>query len=266
MVAHLHHESVASGEPARWLVMTHGICGSGGNWRTIARKLVARRPEWGVHLVDLRQHGRSEPGEPPQTVAACAGDLVALIGELGNVAALSGHSFGGKVVVATRALAPRDLVQTWTLDAAPGPRTAATANETVQQLLALVDRSPREWSRREDFIAAIVAGGHSLPLAQWFAMNLVPVEAGGGYAVRLDTAAIRELLADYNRIDLWPSIDDPAGGAVELVVASRSTTYTAADDAHPLAPHVHRHVIEGGHWLHVDNPEAVIELFCRELS
>jgi pimeloyl-ACP methyl ester carboxylesterase len=264
VVAHLHREPIAGATPVRWLVMTHGICGSGGNWRTIARKLVARRPEWGVHLVDLRQHGRSEPGEPPQTIAACAGDLVALMGELGNVAALSGHSFGGKVVLATRALAPHGLSQTWTLDAAAGPRTPATANETVQQLLALVDRSPRIWPRRDDFVAAIVADGHSQALAQWFAMNLVPVDRG--FAVRLDTAAIRELLADYGRVDLWPAVDDPAGGDVELVVASRSTTYTAADDAHPLAPHVHRDVIDGGHWLHVDNPEAVIDLFCRRLS
>ena len=125
---------------------------------------------------------------------------------------------------------------------------------------------PRIWARREDFIAAIVADGHPQPLAQWFAMNLVAEPAGVGYVVRLDTTAIRELLADYNRVDLWPAVDDPAGGSVELVVASRSTTYTAVDDARALAPHVHRHVIDGGHWLHVDNPDAVIELFCRELS
>ena len=97
-------------------------------------------------------------------------------------------------------------------------------------------------------------------------MNLEAVPAGAGYTVRLDTAAIRELLADYGGVDLWPAVDDPVGGDIELVVASRSTTYTAADDAHPLAPHVHRHVIDGGHWLHVDNPDAVIELFCRRLS
>jgi esterase len=261
--ARLHHESIANGDPARWLVMTHGICGSGGNWRTIARKLVARRPEWGVHLVDLRQHGRSEPGAPPHTIAACADDMLALIDEeLGNVAALSGHSFGGKVVLATRAR--RRFAQTWSLDAAPGPRTIETTNETVLQLLALVDRSPRIWPRREDFIAALVADGHPPSLAQWFAMNLVPSD--GGFTVRLDTAAIRELLADYGRVDLWPAVDDPAGGDVELVVASRSTTYTDADHTHVLPAHVHRHVIEGGHWLHVDNPNAVIELFCRRLS
>ena len=65
------------------------------------RKLNERRPDWGVILVDLRQHGRSEAGQTPHTVGACAEDLHAIIGELGVIDALAGHSFGGKVV-ATR--------------------------------------------------------------------------------------------------------------------------------------------------------------------
>jgi esterase len=258
--ARLHHEPIASGDPARWLVMTHGICGSGGNWRTIARKLVARRPEWGVQLVDLRQHGRSEPGEPPHTIAACADDMRALIAELGTpVAALAGHSFGGKVVIATRAIVA--VRQTWTFDADPGPRTAATTNDTVLRLLALVDRSPRTWARREDFVAAVVADGHPLPLAQWFAMNLF---AGRGrFTIRLDPDAIRALLADYGRVDQWPLVRDPSRGDVELVIASRSTTYT--EPPANLPPHVRATVIEGGHWLNVDNPDAIVELLASRL-
>ena len=41
-------------EPKMWLLMLHGIYGSGRNWGTIARRLVEARPEWGVLLVDLR--------------------------------------------------------------------------------------------------------------------------------------------------------------------------------------------------------------------
>jgi pimeloyl-ACP methyl ester carboxylesterase len=260
--ARLFHEAIASGEPARWLVFTHGICGSGGNWRTIARKVVARRPEWGVQLVDLRQHGRSEPGEPPQTIAACADDLRALIAELSNVDALAGHSFGGKVVLATRALVP--VVQTWTFDSAPGPRTPDTTNDTVLRLLAFVDHSGPRWQRREDFVAALVADGHAPSLAQWFAMNLVPAD-GGGFVVRLHTDAIRALLADYGRVDLWPTVLDSTRGAVELVRASRSTTYTDGELAKPLPPHVHASVVDGGHWLNVDNPTAVVELIAERL-
>ena len=54
-VATLYQERIARGTPARWLLLTHGIYGAGSNWRGIARKLVERRPDWGVVLVDLRQ-------------------------------------------------------------------------------------------------------------------------------------------------------------------------------------------------------------------
>jgi esterase len=266
VVAQLHHEPISNGTPTRWMILTHGICGSGGNWRTVARKVVERRAEWGIHLVDLRQHGRSEPGEPPQTIAACAGDIRALVDELGGVAVLAGHSFGGKVMLATRALAPPGLLQTWTLDSCPGPRSADTTNDTVIQLLAIVDRGPRVWARREDFVAAIVADGHAPALAQWFAMNLV-ADNRGGFTCRLDTNAIRELLADYGRVDLWPTTLDPAGGEIELVVSSRSTTYEPSDRERlaQMPAHVHVLAVDAGHWLHIDNPRAVIELFCTRL-
>ncbi|HEV7554585.1 MAG TPA: alpha/beta fold hydrolase, partial [Kofleriaceae bacterium] len=75
MPVHLHHELVAGDRAAKCFALTHGIYGAGHNWRSIARKLVERRPEWAVALVDLRHHGRSEGGTPPDTVAACADDL-----------------------------------------------------------------------------------------------------------------------------------------------------------------------------------------------
>jgi pimeloyl-ACP methyl ester carboxylesterase len=156
--ARLHHERIARSDsaPARWLALTHGFFGAGSNWRSIARKLTERRPEWGVVLVDLRQHGRSEPGEPPHTIAACADDLRALVAELGDVRAIAGHSFGGKVVLATRGFV--DVSQTWVLDASPSRRREPAGGPpgTVERVLALMERSPRVWARRDDFVAAVV--------------------------------------------------------------------------------------------------------------
>ncbi len=274
MAARLHHEAIAypGTTPVRWLVVLHGILGSGGNWRGIARQLVERRPAWGVQLVDLRQHGQSERGEPPHTVAACAEDVRALAAELGGVAAIAGHSFGGKVALATRALRPRGLLQTWMFDSSPGarPDRAGDSSEIVAQLLALMERLPRTWPRREAFVAAVVAAGHPKPLAQWLAMNVVPAPGdapGAGYALRLDLAAIREMVADYLVEDLWASALDPALGALELVIATRSDVVGPADRARVTPPpaHVHVELVEAGHWLHVDAPEAIIELLATRL-
>jgi esterase len=215
-------------------------------------------------LVDLRQHGRSEPGEPPHTIAACADDLRALFIELGDVRAMAGHSFGGKVVLAARPLV--DMAQTWVLDASPSPRDpAADRSNTVVRVLELMERSPQRWARRDDFVTAVVAEGHERGLARWLAMNLVP-DPAGDLVLRLDLAALRAMLADYYATDVWDALEAPDGD-VEVVIAERSTVLSAADRGRLAAapPHVHVHTVDAGHWLHIDAPAAVVELFAARL-
>jgi esterase len=245
----------------------HGILGSGGNWRGIARTLTERRPEWGVMLVDLRGHGRSEHGEPPHTLAACAEDVAALLAELGDVHAIAGHSFGGKVALATRALLPPGIVQTWMFDSSPGtrPDRARDSTDTVARLIAAMERLPTTWATRDDFVQAIVAEGHPKPLAQWLAMN-VELE-GGAYTLRLDLAQIRSLIADYLARDMWASALDPELGDLELVIATRSDVVNADDRArvaHP-PPHIHVDLVDAGHWLHVDAPAVILDLLVTRL-
>jgi esterase len=269
--ARLYHERIApsGATPARWLALTHGIYGAGANWRSVARKLTERRPEWGVVLVDLRQHGRSEPGAPPHTLAACADDLRALVTELGGVRAIAGHSFGGKVALATRALvdAAGAPVQTWVLDASPSRRPGGMADpdSTVLRVLAFMERRPRGWARRDEFVAAVVAEGHDESLGRWLAMSLSP-EPSGTLALRFDLAALRAMLADYYATDLWDVLEAP-GGDVEMVVAERSPAVSAADRGRLAAapPHVHVRTVAAGHWLHIEAPAAVVDLFAAHL-
>jgi pimeloyl-ACP methyl ester carboxylesterase len=266
--ARLHRELIGS-NVTRWLLVTHGIYGSAANWRTIARKLHQQRPDWGIVLVDLRQHGRSEPGEPPNTLAACAADLRALFDELPGIEVMAGHSFGGKVVLATRAIAPPTLRQTWMFDASPSARPGAEADpdNSVPQVLALMERLPKTWPRRDDFIAAVTGAGQPLPLAQWLAMNVVPDESGA-YSLRLDLAAVRSMLRDYYRQDLWSVAFDPAlPGELHVVIAERSGALSPDDRARlaTAPPHVHVHRIDAGHWLHIEAAANVVELLTSGL-
>jgi len=243
--------------------MTHGIFGAGSNWRGIARKLVDRRREWGVVLVDLRLHGRSDAGAPPHTVAACASDLAALIAELGDVRALAGHSFGGKTALATRALI--ELPQTWMLDASPSARPGAMRDgNSVVAVLELMERLPPTFANRDDFATAVIDAGHGNALAQWLAMNLV--ERDGVYVNRLDLAGIRALLEDYFALDLWDAAFAPRGD-LEVVIADHSSALSPADRARLAdAPgHVHSHVVDGNHWLHIEAADEVLELFATQL-
>ena len=269
-MADLHHELVAGGAPRAWMLLTHGIYGSGQNWRGIARKIVTARPEWGVALVDLRQHGRSPAGEPPHTLAACAADLHAKAVELG-AKVVAGHSFGGKVALVARGLAGEELAQTWMLDASPSAKPDAETDPAndVSAVLALMERLPKRWAKRDDFVAALVAAGHASSFAQWLAMSMQPPTDGRGeLALRFDLAALRAMLADYYRVDAWPAALAPAPGTVELVIADRSRALSAADRtrlATAPPPHLHAHRIDAGHWLHIDAPAAVVALFAARL-
>ncbi|HVK74228.1 MAG TPA: alpha/beta hydrolase [Kofleriaceae bacterium] len=273
MTARLHHDFVAGEAPRAWLLMTHGIYGSGANWRSIARQVVARRPEWGAALVDLRLHGRSEPGDPPHTVGACADDLAALCDQLAAggrpITVALGHSFGGKVVLALRTR--RALAQTWVLDASPSARPGGwdAPDNSVRLVWEALRRHDRGWARRDDFVAALVADGLAAPLAHWLAMNLVPAD-GGGLRLRLDLEAVHELLHDYYALDLWPAVEDPAlPGALHVVVATRASALSTDDRARLAAPppaaRLHVHSIDAGHWLHLDAPAAVVDLLATGL-
>lgn len=263
-MARLHHEVLAGERATRLCAFTHGIYGSGGNWRSIARQVVSRAPGWGAVLVDLRLHGRSEAGAPPHTVAACAADLRGLFDQLAAagppVAAAVGHSFGGKVVLATDGVAPRFI-----LDASPGPRPWDGAGSSVRAAWDTLAALDRVWPQRDDFVAAAVARGQARPLASWLAMNLAPVE--GGLRLRLDLAAIRALLDDYAALDLWPRVEDPGAGPLHFVVAGRGGV-VGADDLARLArlPHVDTTVLaEASHWLHLDAPAAVVDAIVAGL-
>ena len=111
-------------EPKMWLLMLHGIYGSGRNWGTIARRLVEARPEWGVLLVDLRNHGGSRGFTGPHTLHAAAADVDRLVAHLGfHAAAVMGHSFGGKVALLyAQHHAGGGLRQVWVMDSTPAVR------------------------------------------------------------------------------------------------------------------------------------------------
>lgn len=264
--ATLFAERLGPADAPRLVAFTHGIYGSGTNWRSIARQVLARAPGWAAVLVDLRLHGRSAAGEPPHTVAACVADLQALCAGLAAagppVVAAVGHSFGGKVVLGL-ALPIRVI-----LDSTPSARPGAwdAPANSVRAAWASMVALDRTWARREDFVAALIARGHPAPMAGWLAMNLEP--ADGGLRLRLDLDAIRALVTDYYAVDAWPAIER-ATGAIAMVVAERGNTVSAADLArleHAPAT-VTTHVIPGaGHWLHLDAPAAVVEHVVAALT
>lgn len=265
----LAHRKIRAPEttPRRWALFLHGFLGAGRNWASIARGLVDARPDWGAVLVDLRLHGDSQGFEPPHTVGTSAADVTSLLLHLGiRESALLGHSFGGKVALASARARPTGLRQVWVIDSTPSPaRTRAGAD----RLLGVLAGLEAPFDDRREVVDAVESAGFHRMIAEWAATNLV--RDGGRYRWRIDLGSLELLLEDFYREDLWPVVESPAPG-VELVFV-RATEGSLLEDA--AAERLERLEadgecvrltdLEGGHWLNMANPEGLIALLARHL-
>jgi esterase len=265
----LNHTRITSddSEPAQWLLVLHGIYGSGRNWATIARRLVEARPEWGVILVDLRLHGGSLGLDPPHTLAAAAADVAALVDQLGlQAAAILGHSFGGKVALVYARAHSQGVRQIWVIDSTLEIREpSGSAWRLTEVVRGLPDRFPS----REALTESIAPHGFSAPLASWLGMNLE--RDGDSFRWKLDWEGAEQMLRDYFRSDVWDVVEaPPAGTEIHIVGASESNSLTDSDRkrierAAALNGATVLHDVEGGHWINVDNPDVVVDLLVRTL-
>lgn len=250
--------------------MLHGALGSGTNLRSLATKLAKERPEYRFCLVDLRHHGDSQGAPPPNTLEACAADLAALIGEVGQEPdVIAGHSFGGKTALMFAKLFPGRAKQLWVLDSNPGTQEPSAANEVIR-VIGAVRATTTPAQDRAHVIAELAAQGLSSGTANWLATNLQRQPAGFEWRFNLD--AIYELMLDYFRVDLWPVLESGAGGSdYRVVVAERSDRWQPENRARLEAlvessPTAKLHVVpNAGHWLHVDNPAFLLELMAKDL-
>lgn len=284
-----HHALVtaAGASPTRWMLVLHGILGSGANLRSLARSLAERCPAWGFVLVDLRMHGLSEGAPPPHTVAATAADLLRLEEQLGlPVAGVLGHSFGGKVSLAyleqrqraRSSTAAPGIEQAWVLDASPSAEPPPSIDASVAPrarrsrstaaVIQMLRAVPASLPSRERFFEIVAEHGFPRSVAAWLAMNVR--RADDGFHFRLDLDAITALLTDYFATDLWHVLEQPGfAEEIHVVIGGRSDALDTSDQERLSSlPGVTAHLLpEAGHWVHVDAPDALLGLveaaLCR---
>lgn len=247
--------------------MLHGIYGRGRNWASIARDLASRRPDWACALLDLRLHGDSPGFSPPHTVATAASDVALYEEETGfHASSVLGHSFGGKVALAHAAFGRDRLVQVWVVDSTPEAREPSGS---AWRLLDVVRALPPDFTSRREAAAGIEAAGYSSAVAAWMSSNLHHRE--GRYRWRLDLDGAETMLRDFFATDLWAIVENPPADAVlHFVKATASSVLSEEacvriEEAGRRHGRAHLHRVAGGHWLHADNPRALVELLASTL-
>ncbi|MGB3052267.1 MAG: alpha/beta hydrolase [Polyangiales bacterium] len=256
-----------SADPAKLMLFLHGILGNRANWRGIARRFVAARPDWGAVLVDLREHGDSLGLPAPHRLRAVTDDLAEVERSLAlTIGGAIGHSFGGKVVLEWLRSRANRSTEAWVIDASPSPSRSDGDTSATAEVLRTLDTLPRNWPSREAFVAALAEAGQPRAIAEWLAMNLRRTD-DGGRRFGPELSVIRELIEDYARTDCWDIVEAPPPGcSLGLVIGAESKAFSPADRERveriaERNQQVSVHLVEGaGHWVHVDAPDAVLTL------
>jgi pimeloyl-ACP methyl ester carboxylesterase len=240
------------------VVLLHGFLGSGRNLGSFARRWSRLDPTRTFLLPDLPGHGVS----PPVADAANLGDIAREVLETARAEGFSGkldwvgHSFGGRVSLAAALVAPEAVRSVTLLDIAPGPIPEGTSEsaQILHHLLQAPDRVPdRETMRR-----FLLDRGVKPAIAEWLLMNLVHTDRG--YVWRIDRHALARLHERANRADLWEAVERPVA-PVRCVRAERARYVDDADAERMRRAGCPVATIAGaGHFLHVDAPDALLEL------
>lgn len=263
----LAHRTIAGAEARKVAFVLHGILGAGQNFTAFIQKLARRRPEYRYELVDLRNHGLSTGAPPPHDLAAAARDLAVLARSVGEPALVIGHSFGGKVALEYARQGASALEQVWALDSNPGVQRE---NLEVDSVIRAIRGVTVPAAARADVVQALTGQGISRPTAEWIATSLKRTEQG--YVWLFDLEGIEALIADYYAQDLWGFLAEVrTRPEIQIVIAERSDRWSPETRERafglPVESNVHCHVLpDSGHWVHVDNPAALLELMATRLA
>lgn len=261
-------------------VFLHGILGNKRNWRSFGHEFVKQHENYQSVAIDHRGHGSSPILYPPNTVSACADDLIDLFGS-GLVSCsqpprmICAHSFGGKVALSyLQKCMELDLPlpqYTWILDSLPGTydkRLDATSSQSVSGIINLVASLPKEFESKEWVINELQRKGIARDIALWLGMNVIRSDGDTNqFMFSFDIDTIIELFEDYCSVDMWPFLHHYSGSSkIQFIRAGKNLLWTTdvleqfqrLNKQNPnIVLHTMSHV---GHWLHADDMHGTLKI------
>ena len=245
------------------LVILHGLYGSSDNWMTIARNISSH---YTVYLPDQRNHGKS-PHDDLHDYQSMSNDLFELVTEykLGSFF-LAGHSMGGKTAVNFALKWPGMINGLAILDISPFTDYAslsASRNQHKNILSVILETDIASAKSRKE-IEELLSVSISSEKERKVIMKNIQRDADKRFSWKLNAQSLLKnldmILEGINR----QAIDDlrVTGFPVIFLKGEKSDYLNPEDYSYimRLFPAAEFRVIRNaGHWLHVDNPEAVTE-------
>lgn len=250
-----HRERGEAGAP--WLVMLHGLFGSGDNLGGIARIL---EEDFRILLIDARNHGRS-PHMPGMSYAGMAADTLVVMNELDiDTAHVFGHSMGGKTAMQLALSHPGRIESLMIGDIAP-VQYGRHHNCILTGMQKVTEAAPQSRAGASEILSeyededAIL----SFLLTNWRRLD------NGAWGWRIGFSEISE---GYD--SLMEAPDGPAFDKSVLFLRGANSDYIQPSHRETILSFFPEADVKNfagcGHWLHAEKPDMVARAMTRFMS
>ncbi len=246
----LHSQILGSGKP---FLILHGLLGMGDNWKTLGNQWAEDGYE--VHLLDLRNHGRSFHSEE-FSYPIMAEDVKRYCEEhsLERIILL-GHSMGGKVAIQFAATYPEEVEKLIIADI--GPQAYPPHHQDILKALHSLDFSKiKSRGEAEDAIKPYIKDKG----IRLFLLKNLYRKGKTEFGLRVNLPVISEKIEEVGKaLPQKARYEGPT-----LFLRGERSHYIDEADAAVIERHFPRAEIKtvpnAGHWLHAENPEAFYAL------
>ncbi len=233
------------------LIILHGLFGSADNWYSIAKEL---GNNYTLYLVDLRNHGDS-PQSDEWNFKVMTEDLAKMMAdEKLDAAHLMGHSMGGKVVMNFALQHPEKVKKLIVADISP--RHYPVHHQKILEGLNAVDlKQLKSRKEAEDILADYIPEAG----IRQFLLKSLGRDDEGKFIWKINLPVITENIENVGEaLKGDKTFDNPT-----LFMGGANSDYIGEEDKADISRFFPNsniiHLKNAGHWLHAEQPEAVIE-------
>jgi esterase len=236
------------GDKAQDLIIIHGLFGMSDNWHSLGKQF---SKYCRVHLIDLRNHGRSPHADDFNYEVMC-GDVLEYM-EDNNIEKpiILGHSLGGKVAMNFAFLYPDKIEKLIVADIAP--RRYDT--DFHQNLLSTLYKLPLDNFEKREEIDKLLASTYEDKGMRLFLLKNLYRNENKEFAWRFNIDVLLEKVSNIQEADFIKGVCD----VPTHFIRGGNSNYITTEDELIINKHFSDFsiaTIDGaGHWLHAENPE-----------
>lgn len=236
------------GKKGQDLIIIHGLFGMSDNWNTLGKRFAKYCK---VHLIDLRNHGRSPHSEEFNYDVMCEDILEYMDDNNIKDPVILGHSLGGKVAMKCAFTHPNKIEKLIVADISP--RRYNT--DFVQNLLQTLYRLPLDNFQKREEIDDILSEIYTDRAMRLFLMKNLYRNNQKEFEWRFNIDVLLDKVSNIQEADFVKGVCT----IPTHFLKGGNSNYITDEDEVIIEKHFSDYSIatldEAGHWLHAEHPE-----------